>query len=220
MATSHNHTHHNVRIDDDHADEDPQHASRAAARLKAFQDTDADRHLILQPIQPPIAEPPSYDERRIVHHFRTLRARIHDGPFYTVLDSTARVDKSGRRSPSAAHYNPFDSAPTYSQRFVRKRNALPRLSTRPFGKTSTHHSHRTRIGTSADERTIYSLGVLSQGIMVHPRPKLGVCEPFCAEEVPHPLHKDQSRQSRGCASLHGQQRRRRQSRQRGRRQRR
>lgn len=87
-----------------------------------------------QPIQPPIAEPPSYEERRIITHFRTLRSRIHDGPFYTILDSSARISKTGRRSPAAAHFNPFEGAQTYSQRFVKKKNTLPRLGTRPFVK--------------------------------------------------------------------------------------
>lgn len=44
------------------------------------------------------------------------------------------MSKTGYRSPPAAHFDPFEGAPTYSQRFVRKRNTLPRLSTRPFVK--------------------------------------------------------------------------------------
>lgn len=87
-----------------------------------------------QPVQPPIAEPPSAEERRVVHHYRTLRARIHDGPFYAILDSNARVSKSGHRTPPTAHFDPFEGQQTYTQRFTRKKNTLPRLSTRPFGR--------------------------------------------------------------------------------------
>lgn len=126
---SHNHDHNDL--------------STAALRLDLFHHsnhnydyTDETNALLspTQPIPPPIAEPPSSYEKRIVAHYRTLRARIHDGPFYTVLDSSARISKTGQRSPPAAHFDPFDGRPTYSQRFVRKRNTLPRLSTRPFGE--------------------------------------------------------------------------------------
>lgn len=118
--------------DNDH-DQDRTHFAAAAA-LDNLSPIQANLSLFTQPIQPPIAEPPSHEERRIVNHFRTLRSRIHDGPFYTILDSTARISKSGRRSPAAAHFNPFEGAQTYSQRFVKKKNTLPRLSTRPFVK--------------------------------------------------------------------------------------
>jgi DNA-directed RNA polymerase III subunit RPC7 len=87
------------------------------------------------PIQPPIADAPSPFERHLVSHYRTLRARIHDGPFYAILDSSARVHKSGKRSPVTAHYDPFESMPTYSQRYTKKKNTLPKLSSRPFVKS-------------------------------------------------------------------------------------
>ncbi|CAD0031430.1 unnamed protein product [Aureobasidium pullulans] len=48
------------------------------------------------PIPPPTADPPTPYERSLVHHYRTLRARIHDGPFYAILSSSARVHKSGK----------------------------------------------------------------------------------------------------------------------------
>jgi len=92
---------------------------------------------LFQPYQPPVADPPNAEERRIVHHYRTLRARIHDGPFYTILGSDVRISKSrpnGGRSPVAAHFDPFEGQPTYTQKYKRKRNTLPRLSTRPFVK--------------------------------------------------------------------------------------
>ncbi|TIA48349.1 hypothetical protein D6C77_09944 [Aureobasidium pullulans] len=87
------------------------------------------------PIPPPTADPPTPYERSLVHHYRTLRARIHDGPFYAILSSSARVHKSGKKSPPQAHYDPFESMPTYSQRYTKRKNTLPRLSGRPFVKS-------------------------------------------------------------------------------------
>jgi DNA-directed RNA polymerase III subunit RPC7 len=87
---------------------------------------------LFKPIIPPLAEPPSADEKRAVHHYRTLRARIHDGPLYSVIGDNVRVSKSGRRSPPAAHFDPFEGQPTYTQRYKRKKNTLPDLSKRPF----------------------------------------------------------------------------------------
>jgi len=97
-------------------------------------DLDVKPSEMFPPIQPPIAEPPSADEKRVVHHYRTLRARIHDGPLYSVIGDNVRVSKSGRKSPLAAHFDPFEGQPTYTQRYKRKKNTLPNLSTRPFVK--------------------------------------------------------------------------------------
>ena len=92
----------------------------------------------LQPYQPAVAEPPTAEEKRIVHHLRTLRARIHDGPFYTILGDNVRVVKTGRTRPqpppAAAHFDAFEGQPTWTQRYRRKRNTLPKLSSRPFAK--------------------------------------------------------------------------------------
>ncbi|KAG8626737.1 hypothetical protein KVT40_005682 [Elsinoe batatas] len=88
-------------------------------------------------IDPPIARPPDHAERASVHNYRTLRARIHDGPFYCILDPSARVSKSRRgrdRTPPTALFNPFEGQQTYSQRFKKQRNHLPNLHKRPFVK--------------------------------------------------------------------------------------
>ncbi|CAD0013672.1 unnamed protein product [Aureobasidium pullulans] len=37
--------------------------------------------------------------------------------------------------PPQAHYDPFESMPTYSQRYTKRKNTLPRLSGRPFVKS-------------------------------------------------------------------------------------
>ncbi|KAF2153797.1 hypothetical protein K461DRAFT_311850 [Myriangium duriaei CBS 260.36] len=94
--------------------------------------TDTKPSALFPPIPPPIAEPPSHAERLAVHHYRTLRARIHDGAFYCILDPSARVTKSSSRQTAAAFFNAFDSQPTYTQKFRKARNALPNLTKRPF----------------------------------------------------------------------------------------
>lgn len=103
--------------------------------------TDTKPSQTFPPIPPPIAEPPSHAERAAVHHYRTLRARIHDGAFYCVLDPSARISKTasyhrtgrgGKVLPPSAFFNAFDSQPTYTQKFRRTRNALPNLTKRPF----------------------------------------------------------------------------------------
>ncbi|CAD0044984.1 unnamed protein product [Aureobasidium pullulans] len=38
-------------------------------------------------------------ERSLVHHYRTLRARIHDGPFYAILSSSARDEDKEEEDP-------------------------------------------------------------------------------------------------------------------------
>ncbi|PNS20752.1 Calcium channel YVC1 [Sphaceloma murrayae] len=83
----------------------------------------------------PNARPPEDNERASVHHYRTLRARIHDGPFYCIIDPSARVSKSsrgGHRTPRTALFDPFEEQPTYSQKFKKQRNHLPNLHKRPF----------------------------------------------------------------------------------------
>ena len=57
---------------------------------------------------------------------------MHDGPFYAVLDADARVHKN--HSTAKAHFDPFQGQPTYSQRYMRQKNALPKLGSRPFVK--------------------------------------------------------------------------------------
>ncbi|TKX26348.1 putative DNA-directed RNA polymerase III subunit Rpc31 [Elsinoe australis] len=86
-------------------------------------------------IEPPVARPPDPSERASIHHYRTLRARIHDGPFYCILDPSARISKSHRgraKTPPTALYNPFEEQPTYGQKFRKQRQFLPNLHKRPF----------------------------------------------------------------------------------------
>ncbi|KAL9099452.1 MAG: hypothetical protein Q9163_005047 [Psora crenata] len=72
-------------------------------------------------------------EKRQTSHFRRLRDSIHHGPLYTVLgENSARVNKAGPLSAKAS-FNAFEGMPKYSQRYTRKKRAIPKLDTRPYG---------------------------------------------------------------------------------------
>ncbi|KAL9051028.1 MAG: hypothetical protein Q9206_004857, partial [Seirophora lacunosa] len=99
---------------------------------------DPDLHLdkpvptpLFPPYTPSHPAPLNAAEKAHIATFRRLRACIHEGPFYTVLDHDARKSKS--RTDAAASFDPFEGMPTYSQRYVKKRRRLPKLSARPYG---------------------------------------------------------------------------------------
>ncbi|KAL8684755.1 MAG: hypothetical protein Q9224_006151 [Gallowayella concinna] len=69
-------------------------------------------------------------EQAQIAAFRSFRSRIHEGPFYTTLDTDARTGKPTKSS--AANFDPFEGMPTYSQKYIKKRRRLPKLSARPY----------------------------------------------------------------------------------------
>ncbi|KAI4274985.1 MAG: hypothetical protein LQ337_003549 [Flavoplaca oasis] len=86
---------------------------------------------LFPPYNPSPPAPLSATEKAQVASFLALRSRIHEGPFYTILDTNARVSKA--KASSAATFDPFEGMPTYSQKYIKKRRRLPKLSTRPYG---------------------------------------------------------------------------------------
>ncbi|KAL8944125.1 MAG: hypothetical protein Q9216_000630 [Gyalolechia sp. 2 TL-2023] len=82
--------------------------------------------------------PLSGAEKAQVAAFLSLRARFHEGPFYTTLDNDARVGKSKTIKASAATFDPFEGMPTYSQKYMKKRRRLPKLSARPYEADPNH----------------------------------------------------------------------------------
>ncbi|KAI4101959.1 MAG: hypothetical protein L6R37_004675 [Teloschistes peruensis] len=80
--------------------------------------------------KPTTPQPLITSEKARVASFLSFRARLHEGPFYTILDPNSRIEKSAR-TPAAASFDPFEGMPTYSQRYVKKRRRLPKLSARP-----------------------------------------------------------------------------------------
>ncbi|KAL8721232.1 MAG: hypothetical protein Q9225_002044 [Loekoesia sp. 1 TL-2023] len=97
-------------------------------------DIDLDRPTptpLFPPYKPTPPAPLGNTEKAQVAAFRSLRARIHEGPFYTILDEDSRIGKRTTKS-SAASFNPFEGMPTYSQKYMKKKRRLPKLSARPY----------------------------------------------------------------------------------------
>lgn len=86
---------------------------------------------LFPPRAPPMAPPPRRNERTAVARYRALRERIHEGPLYTVLGDSSRVTKN-RGTQTTAQSNPFESMPTYTQKYKKQRRTIPRLDTRPY----------------------------------------------------------------------------------------
>ncbi|KAK2766054.1 hypothetical protein FQN54_007569 [Arachnomyces sp. PD_36] len=65
-------------------------------------------------------------EQSQVDYYRSLREKIHDGPYYTVLGNDS-FEKNSRE-----HFDPFQGMPTYGERFRKKTRTLPKLTGRPY----------------------------------------------------------------------------------------
>lgn len=82
--------------------------------------------------------PPTADEARIVQHFLQVRDRIHEGPFYTILNDGMKNGlkrKASEPAPTEASlFNPFTDNQTYSAKYLKVRRRLPKLDERPYGK--------------------------------------------------------------------------------------
>ncbi|KAL8878373.1 MAG: hypothetical protein Q9198_003802, partial [Flavoplaca austrocitrina] len=85
---------------------------------------------LFPPYNPSLPASLSATEKAQVASFLALRSRIHEGPFYTILDTNARIGKA--KASSAATFDPFEGMPTYSQKYIKKRRRLPKLSARPY----------------------------------------------------------------------------------------
>ena len=78
-------------------------------------------------------KPLTKTERQQIGHYRNLRARVHEGPLYTILGDNARVGKT-QASSVAAQRDPFEGMPRYSDKYKKKTRRIPRLDTRPYGE--------------------------------------------------------------------------------------
>ncbi|KAH7380160.1 DNA-directed RNA polymerase III, subunit Rpc31 [Pyrenochaeta sp. MPI-SDFR-AT-0127] len=85
---------------------------------------------------PPQAPPPSADEASMVQHYLAVRDRIHEGPFYTILNDGMRNGlkrKANEPAPTEASlFNPFSDNQTYSAKYLKVRRRLPKLDARPY----------------------------------------------------------------------------------------
>ena len=91
----------------------------------SVRDTDA-----FQKYTVPCVKKLSQIERKEVDHYRSLREKIHDGPFYTVLAGSL-CGKQG--TPSRAQFDPFQGMATYGQKYLKETRTLPKLNSRPYG---------------------------------------------------------------------------------------
>ena len=67
-----------------------------------------------------------YDkEKSEVDHYRNLRERFHNGPFYSVLDSASSSAKKG--TAARANFDPFHGMPSYSGKYQKKHRTMPKI---------------------------------------------------------------------------------------------
>ncbi|EAW12627.1 DNA-directed RNA polymerase III subunit C31 [Aspergillus clavatus NRRL 1] len=78
----------------------------------------------------PRARPLNPREQRQVDLYRALRERFHDGPYYSVLQSTSIAAR--KDDPSRAHFDPFHGMPTYSGKYQKQKRDRPELKGRPY----------------------------------------------------------------------------------------
>lgn len=91
-----------------------------------------------QEAPPPQAPPPTAHEQGIVAHHIAVRDRIHEGPFYTILNDGMKNGlkrKANEPAPTEASlFNPFTDNQTYSAKYLKVRRRLPKLDARPYGE--------------------------------------------------------------------------------------
>jgi DNA-directed RNA polymerase III subunit RPC7 len=112
----------------------------------------ASLHHPLRPQQeapPPQAPPPTAHEEGLIAHYLAVRDRIHEGPFYTILNdgmNDGLKRKASEPAPTEASlFNPFSDNQTYSSKYFKVRRRLPKLDARPYGKSdSERHTWETR----------------------------------------------------------------------------
>jgi len=72
----------------------------------------------------------------MVQHYLSVRDRIHEGPFYTILaDGMKNGLKRKANAPApteASLFNPFSDNQTYSAKYLKVRRRLPKLDARPY----------------------------------------------------------------------------------------
>ncbi|KAF7443768.1 dna-directed rna polymerase iii subunit rpc7 [Pyrenophora tritici-repentis] len=85
---------------------------------------------------PPQAPPPTDDEADMVRHHLSFRDRVHEGPFYTLLNDGMKDGlkrKASEPAPTEATlFDPFTGNQTYSAKYLKVRRRLPKLDERPY----------------------------------------------------------------------------------------
>jgi DNA-directed RNA polymerase III subunit RPC7 len=93
-----------------------------------------------QEAPPPQAPEPTAHENGIIAHYLAVRDRIHEGPFYTILNDGMKNGlkrKVNELVPTEASlFNPFTDNQTYSAKYLKVRRRLPKLDARPYGEST------------------------------------------------------------------------------------
>ncbi|KAJ5689079.1 hypothetical protein N7462_003471 [Penicillium macrosclerotiorum] len=74
----------------------------------------------------PLSRSLSLREKAEVNHYRHLREQNNEGPYYSVLDSSASSAKKG--SAARVNFDPFHGMPSYSGRYQKKRRTIPKIA--------------------------------------------------------------------------------------------
>ncbi len=81
----------------------------------------------------------------MVQHFLSVRDRIHEGPFYTILSDgmpNGLKRKANEPAPTEASlFNPFTGNQTYSAKYLKVRRRVPKLDARPYGEDFLNCGH-------------------------------------------------------------------------------
>jgi DNA-directed RNA polymerase III subunit RPC7 len=99
-----------------------------------------------QDAPPPQAPPPTEDESATVQHYLAVRDRIHEGPFYTILNDGMKNGmkrKANQPAPTEASlFNPFADNLTYTSKYSKVRRRIPKLDARPYGELGGKKARR------------------------------------------------------------------------------
>jgi DNA-directed RNA polymerase III subunit RPC7 len=100
-----------------------------------------------QEAPPPQAPPPTDHEKGITAHYLAVRDRIHEGPFYTILNDGMKNGlkrKANETAPTEASlFNPFTDNQTFSAKYLKVRRRLPKLDARPYGESNSRCRNET-----------------------------------------------------------------------------
>lgn len=126
----------------------------------------------------PFARKLSEKEQSEVNYYRHLRERFHEGPYYSVLDTSSSSAKKG--SAARANFDPFHGMPSWSGRYQKKRRTLPKIANigREYGMFFAYITSHFLPEDMADcilrIETRYFPRELWQTIMPHFRPNASI----------------------------------------------
>lgn len=72
----------------------------------------------------------------MVQHYLAVRDRIHDGPYYTIMNDGRKTSIKRKASDSAPTevelFNAFSDNQTWTSRYMKRRRRMPKLDERPY----------------------------------------------------------------------------------------